>query len=168
MGVHAASEKPYELAYEASIRAIEAQATLVESLRSRAGTMLAATALVTSFFGGQALVRGGGSPLHLVSYTSGALASFIAVSLLTLTMLLPFTLRVTLSAAEILSFVENDPRADQLTSTDVLREVALQYESMYDWNDRQLRILEVCFQLAIVFLVAEVAFWLTALVGGAS
>jgi amino acid permease len=54
VSVHAVSEKPYELAYEASIRAIEAQATLVESLRSRAGTMLAATALVTSFFGGQA------------------------------------------------------------------------------------------------------------------
>jgi hypothetical protein len=163
----AVSEKPYELAYEASIRAIENQAATVESLRSRAGTILAATALVTSFFGGQALVRAGGSPLHLVSYTTGALASFIGASLVTLTMLLPFTLRVTLSAVEILSFVENDPRADQLTSTGVLREVALQYESMYDSNDRQLRILEACFRLAIVFLVAEVAFWLTALVGGA-
>jgi hypothetical protein len=82
-------------------------------------------------------------------------------------MLLPFTLRVTLSAAEVLSFVENDPQVDQLTSTKVLREVALQYESMYDSNHRQLRILEACFRLAIVFLVAEVAFWLTALVGGA-
>ena len=168
MVAHAVSEKPYELAYEASIRAIENQAATVESLRSRAGTILAATALVTSFFGGRAFVRAGGFPLHLVSYTTGALASFIAASLLTLTMLLPFTLRVTLSAAEILSFVENDPRADQLTATNVLREVALQYESMYDSNDRQLRILEACFRLAIVFLVAEVAFWLTALVGGAS
>jgi hypothetical protein len=166
VATHAVSEKPYELAYEASIRAIEAQATLVESLRSRAGTMLAATALVTSFFGGQALVAAGGAPFHFVSYTTGAVASFIAASLLTLTMLLPFTLRFSLSAAEILSFVESDPRGDQLTSTKVLREVALQYESMYKSNARQLRILEVCFRLGMVFLVAEVAFWLTALTGG--
>ena len=154
MGIHAVSEKPYELAYEASVRAVENQAATVESLRSRAGTILAATALVTSFFGGQVLVRARGSPLHFISYTTGALASFIAASSLTLTMLLPFTLRVSLSAAQILSFVENDPRADQLTSTKVLREVALQYESMYDSNAGQLRILEACFRLAIVFLVA--------------
>jgi hypothetical protein len=68
--------------------------------------------------------------LHLLSYTSGALASFIAASSLTLTML-------------------------------------LQYESTYDSNARQVRILEACFRLAIVFLVAEVAFWLAALTRGA-
>jgi hypothetical protein len=160
------SEKPYELAYEASIRAIEAQATLVESLRSRAGTMLAATALVTSFLGGQALLRTGGSPLHFLSYTTGALASFIAVSSLTLTILLPFTLRFSLSAAQILRALETEQRDDQ-TSTGALREIALQYELMYDSNTRQIRILETCFRLAIVFLVAEVGFWLTALTRGA-
>jgi hypothetical protein len=167
VGIHAVSEKPYELAYEAAVRAIDAQAMLVESLRSRAGTMLAATALVTSFFGGQALARAGGSPLHLVSYTTGALASFIAVSALTLTMLLPFTLRVSVSAAEILRVVEGEPRDEQLTSAEVLREVALQLEAIYDSNTRQVRILEACFGLAIVSLVVEVAFWLAALTEGA-
>jgi hypothetical protein len=166
VGVHAVSEKPYELAYEASIRAIEAQATLVESLRSRAGTMLAATALVTSFFGGQALAPGG-KPLHFLSYTSGALVSVIAVAGLTLAMLLPFTLRLSLSAVEILKVVEGELQDDPFPSAEALREVALQYESMYDSNTRQIRILEACFRLAIVFLVAEVAFWLTALTRGA-
>jgi hypothetical protein len=167
VGSHAVSEKPYELAYEASIRAIETQATLVESLWSRAGTILATTALVTSFFGGQALVKAGGSPLHLVSYTTGALASFIAVSALTLTMLLPFTLRVSVSAAEILRVAEREAPDRRLTSAEVLREVALQLEAMYDSNTRQVRILEACFRLAIVFLVAEVAFWLAAFTEGA-
>ena len=166
MAKRAVSEKPYELAYEASIRAIEAQATLVESLRSRAGTMLAATALVTSFFGGQALAPGG-KPLHFLSYTSGALVSFIAVAGLTLAMLLPFTLRLSLSAVEILKVVEGELQDDPFPSAEALREVALQYESMYDSNTRQIRILEACFRLAIVFLVAEVAFWLTALTRGA-
>jgi hypothetical protein len=166
VATHAVSEEPYELAYEASVRAIDAQAML-ESLRSRAGTMLAATALVTSFFGGQALVRTDGSPLHFVSYTTGALASFIVASSLTLTMLMPFTLRFSLSAADILGFVESKPGEGQLTSAEVLREVALQYESTYDSNARQIRILETCFRLVIVFLVAEVAFWLAALTRGA-
>ena len=91
----------------------------------------------------------------------------IAASSLTLTMLLPFTLRFSLSAADILRFAESTPREGELTSTEVLREVALQYESTYDSNARQIRILEACFRLAIVFLVAEVAFWLTALTRGA-
>jgi hypothetical protein len=81
-------------------------------------------------------------------------------------MLLPFTLRFGLSAADILRFAEGKPRESQLTSAEVLREVALQYESTYDSNARQIRILEVCFRLAIVFLVAEVGFWLAALTGG--
>jgi hypothetical protein len=104
--------------------------------------------------------------LHLVSYTTGALASFIAVSALTLTMLLPFTLRVSVSAAEILRVVEGEPRDEQLTSAEVLR-VALQLEAIYDSNTRQVRILEACFGLAIVSLVVEVAFWLAALTEGA-
>jgi hypothetical protein len=160
----AVSDRPYELAYEASIRAIESQAARVESLRARAGTILAATALVTSFFGGQALSRVGRSELHLLSYTTGALGSFIAVSLLTLTILRPFTLRFSLSAAAILRVV--DAAEDAATSGTVLRGVALQYESMYDSNVVQIRILAACFQLAIVCLLGEVGFWLAVLARG--
>ncbi len=113
MATHAVSEKPYELAYEASIRAIDNQAATVESLRSRAGTILAATALVTSFLGGQAITRGASSPLHVVSFT-----------------------------------------------------IALQYESMHEFNARQIRVLVLCFRLAIACLVGEVGFWLTVLARG--
>jgi hypothetical protein len=163
VGIHAVSEKPYELAYEASIRAIDNQAATVESLRSRAGTILAATALVTSFFGGQAFSRAEHSQLQLLSFTTAALASFIAVSLLAL---LPFTLRFSLSAAAILRVVhaaEDDPGP-----AEVLRELALQYESMYDSNVSQIRLLATCFQLAIVCLLGEVGCWLTVLARGGS
>jgi hypothetical protein len=166
VGVHAVSEKPYELAYEASIRAIENQAATVESLRSRAGTILAATALVTSFFGGQTLSRAASSPLHVFSFTTAALGSFIAVSLLALTILLPFTLRFSLSAGALLRFVEDRADADQVTPIEVLREFALLHESMYDSNVVPIRILAACSRPAIVCLVAEVGFWLTALARG--
>jgi len=166
VGVHAVSEKPYELAYEASVRAIEHQAATVESLRSRAGTILAATALVTSFFGGQALICVESSPLHVLSYTAAALGSFIAVSLLSLTILLPFTLRFSLSAEAILSFFEDVAEADRGSPAEALREVALQYESMYDSNRARIRFLNVCFRLAIMCLVGEVGFWLTVFARG--
>lgn len=166
MAAHAVSEKPYELAYEASIRAIENQAATVESLRSRTGTILAATALVTSFFGGQALTRADSSPLHLFSYTTAALGSFIAVALLSLTILLPFGLRLSLSAEAILSFFEDLGEGSPVSAAEALREVALQYESMYEFNARQIRVLVVCFRLAIACLAGEVGFWLTVLARG--
>jgi hypothetical protein len=53
----AVSDKPYELAYETSVRAIADQASVLESLRSRAGTLFAATSLVTSFLGGGVLIE---------------------------------------------------------------------------------------------------------------
>ena len=162
MVTRAVSEKPYELAYEASIRAIEAQATLVESLRSRAGTMLAATALVTSFFGGQAFARAGRSPVHVVSYATGAIGLFIAASALALAMLLPFSMRFSLSAAAILKVVDRE----EITPAEALREVALQYESMHEANWRQLRLLVACFRLAIVCLIGEIGLWLTVLARG--
>ena len=166
MATRVVSEKPYELAYEAAIRAIEDQAAVVESLRSRAGTIFAATALVTSFFGGQALSHAGRSPVHLLSYTTCAIGLFVAVSSLTLTMLLPFTLRFSLSAAAILKFVDGDAEDDRVTPAEALREVALQYESMYESNAGQIRMLVACFRLAIVCLIGEVGFWLSVLARG--
>jgi hypothetical protein len=162
----AVSEKPYELAYEASVRAIENQAATVESLRSRAGIVLAANALVTSFFGGQALSGAASWSVHLLSFTAAALGSFIAVSLLSLTILLPFTLRFSLSARAILRFFEDVAEEDRINPADTLREVALQYEAMYDSNATQIRRLSACFQLAIVCLVGEVGFWLIVLARG--
>jgi alcohol dehydrogenase class IV len=162
VGTHAVSEKPYELACEASIRAIEAQAATVESLRSRAGTILAATALVTSFFGGQALSRAGRSPVHVVSYATGAIGLFIAASSLALAMLLPYSMRFSLSAATILKFADDEA----FTPAEALREVALQYEAMHEANSRQLRLLVACFRLAIVCLIGEIGLWLTVLARG--
>jgi hypothetical protein len=162
VGIHAVSEKPYELAYEASIRAIEDQAAVVESLRSRAGTIFAATALVTSFFGGQALTHAGRSPVRLLSFTTGAIGLFVAVASLTLAMLLPFRLRFSLSASAILKIIDTEA----VTPTEALREVALRYESMHEANTRQIGLLVICFRLAIVCLIGEVGFWLTVLARG--
>ena len=49
------SEASFRLAYDEAVRALRAQADEHDSLRTRAGTILATSLVVTSFFGGQAL-----------------------------------------------------------------------------------------------------------------
>jgi hypothetical protein len=47
-----------ELAYEEAKRALDAQQSVVNELRTRSGILIAAAALTTSFFGGRALTDG--------------------------------------------------------------------------------------------------------------
>lgn len=92
---------PYRLAYEASVRAIEDQARVLESLRTRAGTIFAAAALVTTFLSSEAL--GGNRALGdftLLSLDGVVLGGFLGCAGLTLMILWPFSFRFSLSAAE--------------------------------------------------------------------
>jgi hypothetical protein len=169
----ASDDTPYELAHDASIRAIEDQANVLESLRSRAGTVLAATALVTSFLGGQAISRARQEDPHadfeIWSAAGGAIALFVVLALLTLAVLLPYRMRFSLSAASIIDIVDsraNDPGAGPVTPREAYREIALRNEAMYDFNAKRIRALLWCFRLAIVCLVGEVALWIVVLARG--
>ena len=155
---------PYQLAYEASVHAISDQASVFESLRSRAGTVFAATALVTSFLGGFALARVDDSTtkLELISWSLGGLATFlfIALALLTLAILWPYRVRFSVSAGEMLAIVRDREATDPVHGEEAYRELALRYEAMYDLNTKRVRVLFWLFRLAIVCLVAEVFAWI--------
>jgi hypothetical protein len=161
-----ASERPYELAYEASVRAVEDQARLLESVRSRAGTLFAATAIVTSVLGGQTLSKEPAHALHPVSYVGGAIGFFIAISLLTLAMLVPYRMRFSISAGAVLELVATSSAA-QPTAVEVLREIALRYEKMYEVNAPRVRLVLLCSRLAILCILGEVAFWIASTAEGA-
>lgn len=154
-------ETPYRLAYEASVRAIEDQARVLESLRTRAGTIFAAAALVTTFLSSEAL--GGGRALGdfaLVSLDGLVLMGFLGCAVLTLMILWPFGFRFSLSAAGMIEIV--DSRADPgVTATEAYREVALQLESLYDRNRPRVVLLLWFFRGAILSLMLEVGAWLT-------
>jgi hypothetical protein len=124
------NEGTYRLTYDASVRAIEDQARVLEGLRSRAVTMFAAAALVTSFLGGTALA--GPETGIAVLIATGA---FIAAALLTLLILWPFRLRLSLSAREIIANLD----ANDVEPARLLRELGLQLEAMYDRNARTIR-----------------------------
>ncbi len=159
---------PYQLAYEASAKAIDDQARVLESLRSRAGTLFAATALVTGFLGGQALDRVKDEPEELafefVSVTGLALLSFVLLALLTLAILSPYRLRFSVSAADIIGIVDARAASGKPVATrEAYREIALRYEAMYDYNAELIRRLFWCFRAGILCLLIQVGAWIVVL-----
>jgi hypothetical protein len=167
VATHAVSEKPYELAYEASIRAIDDQAKVVDGLRTRAGTLLAAAAVVLSFFAAQALrsasVQDHAPILHSISYTSGAIAAFAGVAVLTVATLLPTGFRFSVDAGRMLEIIERRAFDDPVGSIEAYQVVARQHRWLYAVNQRQIRVLSWCLRGATVCLVAEVALWIVVL-----
>jgi hypothetical protein len=165
----AVPEKPYELAYEASIRAIEDQANLLDGIRARAGVLLAAAAVVVlSVFAAQAFrsaaARGPHTPtLHLVSYTSGAITAFAGVAFLTLATLLPTGFRFSVDAQRMLEIIERRVLDDPVGAIEAYQVVARQHRWLYDLNHGQIRVLSWCLRGATVCLVAEVALWIVVL-----
>jgi hypothetical protein len=155
-------DTPVRLAYEASVRAISDQAAVLESLRSRAGTMFAAAALVTSFLGGDALAKPEGG-IDVVSLTGAAFGSFVLASLLTIVILWPLSFWFSLSAAEILAIVDSRVGTSPVSGSEAYRELALRLETNYDHNAPRIKALTWCFRVAIIFLVVEVGLWISVL-----
>lgn len=59
--VDADKDFPYQIAYDEAVRALSQQQSTIDSLRTRAGLLLSAAAITTSFLGAQALNDGGPS-----------------------------------------------------------------------------------------------------------
>jgi hypothetical protein len=158
------SEKPYELAYEASVRAIEDQATVLEGVQNRAGTVLAAAAVVMSFFGTQALGRAAhGTSLHLVSYASAAVGAFVCVALLVIAILLPRGLRFSLSAEKMLAALALFEPEEPVSAQDAYRIVAREHQRLFVVNNRPIRLLQWCLRGAILAFVVETILWVVVL-----
>jgi len=135
---------------------------VLEDLRSRAATLVAAAALVTSFLGGSALTDS--AVIEPRSWTGVAFAAFLLTAASSLATLWPVRLRFSLSAGEMLELVREREQATlPVTATEALGELAIRLELMYDENAPRIRALLVVFQLGILFLSIEVAAWTVAL-----
>ena len=146
--------------YEAAVRGAQDQAAILDGLRARAGTILAAAALVSSFLGGQALRTV--DHLVVVSTVGAAFGAFILSAVLTLAIVWPFEFRFVLSPRAMLQGLD-DHSDEQNEPREFYRALALQLEWRYDQNARKIRLLQWGFQLAIVFLVLEVGAWIVVL-----
>ena len=150
-----------KLAFEEAQSAISSQATTLDGLRARAGTLLAAASLVTSFLGGQALAKPTLDKGLVVRPDVGfegwvAIGFFVLVAVLTLAILWPYEWRFVMGAQTILT------GADFETTQ---RDLAEYHEKNYDANKEKLDGLFWCFRLACIFLACETVAWIIDLGG---
>jgi len=79
--VPAADPAGYALAYDEAKRALDEQERVVAELRSRAGTLIAAAAITTSFLGGRILSS---HHLHPLAWAAIGCFAFVGITLLAL------------------------------------------------------------------------------------
>jgi hypothetical protein len=155
------SDTVSSLAYEEARSSVSSQISTLDGLRARAGTLLAAASLVTSFLGGQALTKPALEHGLVVRGEIGAegwvaIGFFILVAMLTLGILWPYQWRFDMGATTILTGSDFD---------ETQRDLAKYHEQNYDLNKAKLDRLFWFFRWACVFLAAETVAWLVDLGG---
>jgi hypothetical protein len=150
------SEASFRLAYDEAVRALRAQADEHGSLRTRAGTILATSLVVTSFFGGQAVARN--APVSSLAWL--AVVTFLAAGALSLGVLFPTDLRFGSDIGEVVSLVENAS-----PTRDPHRELSLSLARQLDVNRGRIALLRWAFRASAVAVLAEAVFWIAYLAG---
>lgn len=145
-------ERAYEIAYEEGVRALSQQQTVIDSFRTRAGLLLSAAAITTSFLGAQALREEGPGVATWL-----ALACFFGVGVCALAILWPRAWEFTASPRDVIAtYVEGQ---DPLELAAIHRDLALHMQASYLANQAGLERLIVYFRLASGLLTAEVVAW---------
>jgi hypothetical protein len=151
------NDTPLRLAYDASVRAIEDQVQVLDDLRSRAATLLAASALVASFLGSRALATA--DRIEPFSFNGLAVAGFVLIAVLTLVILWPFRLRFNVSAIEMIEVIDSRAANSPITMAETYRELAVQLEEIHLFNAVRMRLLFWLLRVAILALICEVVAW---------
>lgn len=149
----------YRIAYDEAVRALSQQQSTIESLRTRAGLLLSAAAITTSFLGAQALNDGGPNVA-----TWMALACFAGLSIAALAILWPHRLEFTANPANVIAnYIETE---DPLTVAEIHRDLSLHMHGSYADNLTGQKQLATRFRLAGGLLTLEVLLWIVDLVPG--
>jgi hypothetical protein len=150
-----------EFGFDEALRNITDQAGVLEALRGRAGTALAAASLVTGFLGGLALA----SPTLASGVVSRppigvwgwlAISSFCAVGLMSLVILFPYRWRFTMDPTTIVTSAENDNVSLDEVKWDLTGYHWVNYQS----NQKKLDRLYWAFRFALLGLLLETIFWI--------
>ena len=148
------------IVYEESVRALSQQRELLDGLRSRAGTLLAATSIATAFLSAQALRDS--AALHVLAWT--AIVLFCVVVLLTLAILVPwnwtFAHHPHLLIGVHLESADPPPGWQPSTPSEVYRNISYWDGVHFTENGRKLQLMFVLFALACAALGAEIVIWL--------
>jgi hypothetical protein len=136
------------LAYDAALRALDKQESVLDELRSRTGVLLAASALAASFLGRDAFRDP--SPVLAVI----ALAAFLASIAACVFILVPRSGRFVFSISGPVLFAGLYEDRDDLG--EVYRRLAYALQDFWDENDENLQPLFGAYRFAAVALVAQI------------
>jgi hypothetical protein len=146
----------YRVAYDEAVRALSEQQGAIESFRTRAGLLLSAAAITTSFLGAQAL-DGGFSNVA----TWLALTTFVSVAVVSLAILWPRRWEFTANPRDVIqTYIEADEPAP---IEELHRDLSLHMHNSYIENRRGLEQLSVFFQVSSGLLTVEVVLWIVAI-----
>lgn len=127
-------------------------------LRGRAGSLIAAAAIATSFFGGQAL-HGTVHPLSWVAITC-----FVGLSITVLAILWPrHDWHFNISPADFVATYLEPGQDEPLALPQIHRDLALHMDRSAALNRDQLRWLTIAFRAGAVLLVVETITWVIVL-----
>jgi hypothetical protein len=151
-----AADLLYKVAYDEAVRALSEQQAAIESFRSRAGLLLSAAAVTTSFLGAQAL---SGGDLSFFSWL--ALTGFLGMAAASLAILLPRRWEGAVNSRDVIeTYIESDQPAPV---EELHRDLSLHMHGSYAKNSEDLKKLIVFFQIASVLFAIEVALWIVAI-----
>lgn len=146
-------EASFRLAYDEAVRALRAQADEHGGLRTRAGTILATSLLVTSFFGGQAVAHSPQSASLTLAWL--AVVAFLLAGIFSLGVLFPTDLRFGSDVDEVVSLIENSSPTHEPH-----RELSLSLARLLDSNRTRINAMRWTFRASAVAVLAETAFWI--------
>lgn len=143
---------PQELALAESIRAIELQSRSLDELRTRTGVLIAATSVVASFLGSEALKTTAFGPL-----TGLALVSFGVGLVACLAVLWPREWRFALGASILLEDWADEPRSGDAQAMSAF--IAKTLERNWLTNKTHIDKMLILFEVAVGALGMEFLFW---------
>lgn len=145
-----------ELAYQSALRSIDLQERAVEQLRTRTGTLLAATALTASFLGAETIRhRGGLDTLGLLALIALVVSIGACIYILVPKQGFVFSLSATLMHRAL------HERAEDMDAT--FLQVAYQLDRYWNSNQAVIDRLGRYFLVAAIALGVELVLWSAAL-----
>jgi hypothetical protein len=155
-----------DIAYEEALRNINSQAGVLSELRGRAGTLLGAASLVTSFLGGAALAgptfeRGVLTRPPIGDAGWVAIVSFCVIGAISLVILWPYVWRFDMSPVGIVTSAESQ----SVSAEDLKFDLTGFHQQNFESNQWKLDWLFWAFRLGSVALVVETIAWIVDLRG---
>jgi hypothetical protein len=146
--------QPYRLAYDEAVRTLSEQRQYLDNLGTRAGILLSAAAIATSFLGGQSLRTGGPTGTSWV-----AIALFFLLGVVVVLILWPRTGWEFAATPRrlVATYIETE---EPLDISGIYRDLSFHMEDSYVKNQDRIDRLIVYLRVASGLLTLEIVTWI--------